>query len=428
MRLLYTVLYALGFVLLSPGFVYKMWKRGKYRENFFQRFGRYSPELRQALASKTRRRCWIQAVSVGEVNIALLVIAALQKQFEVVLTTTTSTGYALAKERLPADVVLAYFPQDFPACVCRAYDLIAPDCVVLMESEVWPNHIWEGARRAVPLFLINARMSPRSARRHQKIRWLFRHVFDKLTLVCAQSEEDAANFRAFGAQQVEMTGNIKYDASLPESGKQTFDPRQILTDIGIAPTRPILVAGSTHPGEEEILFNLLPKLRDRIPDLFLVLVPRHVERTPEILELAKRKNVALTLRKNGSPVSNPACLLVNTTGELKWFYTIATAIFVGKSLTGEGGQNIVEAAASGHPVVFGPNMQNFKAIAAEFVAAGACVQVQDRYELEHACRDLLLDEKLRAKIITAAKVVIDRNVGATRRTVDLIASRLGNAG
>jgi 3-deoxy-D-manno-octulosonic-acid transferase len=424
MRLLYTVLYALGFVLLSPSFLYKMWKRGKYRENFFQRFGRYSPELHQRLASKTRRRCWIQAVSVGEVNIGLLVIAELQKQFEVVLTTTTSTGYALAKERLPADVTLLYFPQDFPACVRRAYDLIAPDLVVLMESEVWPNHIWEGAHRQVPLFLINARMSPRSARRHQKIQWLFRHAFDKLALVCAQSEEDAANFRALGARHVEMTGNIKYDASLPQPGKQTFDPRQVLTDIGIAPTRPILVAGSTHPGEEEILFDLLPKLRDRIPDLFLLLVPRHVERTPEILELAKRKNVALMLRKSGSPVNNPACLLVNTTGELKWFYTIATVIFVGKSLVGEGGQNIVEAAASGHPVVFGPNMQNFKAVAAEFVAAGACVQVQDRYELEHACRDLLLDEKLRAKIIVAARAVIDRNVGATDRTVRLVREAL----
>jgi 3-deoxy-D-manno-octulosonic-acid transferase len=428
MRLLYSVLYALGFVLLSPEFVYKMWKRGKYRENFFQRFGRYSPELRQHLEKKTRPRCWIQAVSVGEVNIALLVIAALQKQFEVVLTTTTSTGYALAKERLPADVTLVYFPQDFPVCVRRAYDLIVPDCVVLMESEVWPNHIWEGARRQVPLFLINARMSPRSARRHQKIRWLFRHVFDKLALVCAQSEEDAANFRALGARCVEMTGNIKYDASLPQSGQQTFDPRQVLTDVGVTPTQPILVAGSTHPGEEEILFDLLPKLRERIPDLFLVLVPRHVERTPEIVELAKRKNVALTLRKNGSPVSHPACLLVNTTGELKWFYTIATVIFVGKSLVGEGGQNIVEAAASGHPTVFGPNMQNFKAIAAEFVTAGACVQVQDRHELEHACRDLLLDRNLRAKIIAAAKTVIDRNVGALNRTVELMNAHIDSRG
>ncbi len=438
MRFVYTLVYSLGFVLLSPSFLYKMWKRGKYRQNFLQRFGCYSDELRQRLARKTGPRCWIQAVSVGEVNTALVLMAELRKRFDIVLSTTTSTGYALATERLPADATLLYFPQDFPSCVRRAYDLITPDVVVLMESEVWPNHVWEAHRRGVPIFLVNARMSPRSARRHQKVRWLFRRVFDKLTLVCAQSEEDAAHFRALGAPRVELTGNLKYDASL------TAAPT---ADVGgeLPANRPILVAGSTWPGEEEILLDLLPKLREKIPDLFLVVVPRHVERTPEIVELARRRNVPFVLRKDSgtgvSPVhpgavptvtgrdarsTAPACLLVNTTGELRSFYNVATVIFVGKSLTAEGGQNIVEAAASGHPVVFGPNMQNFKAIAAEFVAAGACVQVRDRYELEHALRDLLLDETLRAKIAAAAKTVIERNIGATQRTVRLIFAELSN--
>ncbi len=419
MRLLYTLLYTLGFLLLSPAFLYKMWKRGKYKENFLQRFGRYAPELRQRLAIKTGKRCWIQAVSVGEVNLALLLIKVLPK-LQIVLSTTTSTGYALARERLASDVTLLYFPQDFPPCVRRAYDLIAADCVVLMESEVWPNHIWEGARRNVPMFLINARMSPRSVRRHRKVRWLFRHVFDKLTLVCAQSREDADNFRALGARHVEMTGNLKYDASLPHAAKPTVDPRQVLMDLGVESSRPIVVAGSTHPGEEEILFDILKEL----PGVFLVLVPRHVERTPEIVELAKRKNIRVVLRKDGAPVVDPVCLLVNTTGELRWFYDVATVIFVGKSLVGEGGQNIVEAAASGHPVVFGSNMQNFKAIAAEFVAANACVQVQDAYELRHALRDLLKDEHLRARISAAARAVIEANVGATQRVVDLMASKV----
>ncbi len=406
MRFLYTLVYSLGFILLSPVFLYRMWKRGKYRQNFLQRFGRYSDELRQRLARKTGPRCWIQAVSVGEVNTALTLITELRKRFDIVLSTTTSTGYALAKERLPADAALLYFPQDFPPCVRRAYDLIAPDAVVLMESEVWPNHVWEAHRRGIPIFLVNARMSPRSARRHQKVRWLFRHVFDKLTLVCAQSEEDAAHFRALGAPRVETTGNLKYDASL------TVAPT---ADVGsvVPANRPILVAGSTWPGEEEILLDLLPKLREKSPGLFLVLVPRHVERAPELEELLQRKNVSAS-----------DCLLVKTTGQLRSFYEKATVIFVGKSLTAEGGQNIVEAAASGHPVVFGPNMQNFKAIAAEFVAAGACVQVRDRYELEHALRDLLLDEKLRAKISAAAKAVIERNVGATQRTVRLIEEKV----
>ena len=184
--------------------------------------------------------------------------------------------------------------------------------------------------------------------------------------------------------------------------------------------RSILVAGSTHPGEEEILFDLLAQL----PDLFLVLVPRHVERTPEILELAKRKQIPVALRKNGKPVDAPRCLLVNTTGELRWFYETATVIFVGKSLVGEGGQNIVEAAASGHPVVFGPNMQNFKAITAEFIAAGAGIQVADANGLHREIADLLANAKRRERVAEAARQVIAANVGATDRTVALIRSAL----
>ena len=427
-RVVYTFLYALGFALLSPLFVYKMWKRGKYRENFSQRFGRYSPSVRQQLAQKSAPRVWIQAVSVGEMNLALLLVKALRQRFpnhHLVVTTTTSTGYAFGRDRLPSAVTLLYFPQDFPGAVRRAYNLIQPDFIVLIESEVWPNHVWEGARRQVPIFLVNARMSPQTARRQRRGQWLFRSVFAQLALVGAQSREDADNFQRFGAPRVELTGNLKYDASLAQPDAEPVNVRDVLAKLAIAADRPILVAGSTWPGEEEIVFSALTELRHKVPDLFLVLVPRHVERTPEIVELAKRQNIKLVRREGGPPVANPDCLLVNTTGELKWFYGAASVIFVGKSLVGEGGQNIVEAAASGHPVVFGPNMQNFKAIAAEFVAAGAGVQVADRAEFVHALRDLLLDDQLRAKVTGAAQTVIARNVGATRRTVELIAASLG---
>jgi 3-deoxy-D-manno-octulosonic-acid transferase len=415
MQGLYSILYALGFVLLSPTFLYKMWKRGKYRENFWQRFGAYRQELRAQLQQKTGPRCWIQAVSVGEINLTLTLIPELRRQLpdlQIVVSTTTSTGHALARERLPVGVTLLYFPQDFQWCVRRAYNLIQPDCVVLVESEIWPNHIWEAAARRLPVFLVNARMSPKSARRHQKALWFFRHIWKNFTVVCAQSKFDAENYRALGLPRVELTGNIKYDASLPTAGK--------LVDVSVPTGKPVIVAGSTWPGEEEMLFDLLPEL-----DAFLVLVPRHAERTSEILELAKRKNIRMALRKGGEPVADAQCLLVNTTGELKAFYQAATVIFVGKSLAGNiGGQNIVEAAASGHPVVFGANMQNFRQIAAEFVEAGAGVQVQDLYELRHALRDLLADEALRKKVVEAANRVIQANVGATGRTVKLLAEEL----
>jgi 3-deoxy-D-manno-octulosonic-acid transferase len=434
MRFFYTLIYALGFVLLSPAFLYRMWKRGKYRENFFQRFGRYAPELRQRLATKSSRRCWIQAVSVGEVNLAFLLVAGLRRKFpelQLIVTTTTSTGYALARERLPKEVDLLYFPQDFPGPLRRAFNLIQPDFIVLMESELWPGHLWEAARRKIPVYLVNARMSPRSAKHYRQARWFCRGLFRGLSLVCAQSAEDAGNYIAQGvpADRVHMTGNMKYDASLPQGGPRRFDPRQVLSDWGVTPAQPVLVAGSTHPGEEEILFDLLATWRKKFPGLFLVLVPRHVDRTPEIVELAKRKQVNLALRKTGTPTGPaPACLLVNTTGELKGFYEISTVIFVGKSLVGEGGQNIVEAAASGHPVVFGPHMQNFKEISRQFVTAGAGIQVPDAAGLHDAIEMLLQDSAKREQVVTAARRVIAANVGALERTVELIAAQITSDG
>jgi 3-deoxy-D-manno-octulosonic-acid transferase len=431
-------LYTLGFLLLSPVFVYKMWKRGKYRENFWQRFGFYSADSRERLALKKETRCWIQAVSVGEVNVALLFIGALQRKFpdlRIVVTTTTSTGYALAYERLPQEVELLYFPQDFPWSVRRAYDLIQPDFIVLMESELWPNHIWMAARRAVPLFLVNGRMSQRSERRYKRLGRLTHSVFNKLSLVCAQSPEDADNFTAIGVprDRVHMTGNMKYDVSMPHADVQKVDPVQLLKQISISPAQPILVAGSTHPGEEEILFDVFTDLQVRFPRLFLVIVPRHVERTREVVDLARHKQIKFVLRSEiNSHLEQTAkpydCLIVNTTGELKWFYKVATAIFVGKSLAGQGGQNIVEAAASGHPVIFGPNMQNFRAIARQFVAASACVQVPDANALRRAVEELLENPDRRQTIVAAAHRVIQANVGSTTRSVELIEKALKKSG
>ena len=434
MQFLYTVCYSLGFLLLSPLFVYKMWKRGKYRENFLQRFGLYSAETRSNLSSKAMPRCWIQAVSVGEVNVALIFISALQRQFphvQIILTTTTSTGHTLAYERLPQEVELLYFPLDFPWSVGRAYDLIQPDFIVLMESELWPNHLWTAAPRRVPVFLVNGRMSPRSARRYKRWKWFSQKVFGELTLACAQSQEDADNFSALGvpANHVHATGNLKYDASMPHADVQQVDPVQLLKQIGISPAQPILVAGSTHPGEEEILFDVCRDLRHQFPRLFLIVVPRHVERTREVVDLARRKQSKFILRSEitsrlASTAKPYDCLIVNTTGELKWFYKVATVIFVGKSLVGQGGQNIVEAAVSGHPVVFGPNMQNFRAIARRFTAEGACLQVEDAVQLRRGIQELLQNADRRQAIAVAARRVIQSNVGATQRSVALIAENL----
>jgi 3-deoxy-D-manno-octulosonic-acid transferase len=328
---------------------------------------------------------------------------------------------------LPAGVELLYFPQDFSPCIQRAYRLIQPDFIVLMESELWPNHIWAAGDRHLPVFLVNARLSPRSARRYRQLRWAARLVFRHLTLICAQSRDDAANFAALATpDRVVFTGNMKFDASLPHKTGAQLDPAALREELGLTSHQPVLLGGSTHPGEEEILFEIYQNLRRELPKLFLVIVPRHVERTPEIVEMALHRQVSCLLRADMKSALKPGsgqydCLLVNTTGELKWLYGIATVIFVGKSLIGQGGQNIIEAAASGHPVVFGPHMQNFSEIARQFVEGGGCVQVNDAVGLQRACADLLQHEARRDEITAAARSIIDANLGATRRTVDLIA-------
>jgi 3-deoxy-D-manno-octulosonic-acid transferase len=438
MQFVYSLLYAIGFVLLSPTFLYKMWKRGKYREGFWQRFGLYSQKIRAEISRKTVSRCWLQAVSVGEVVAALPLIAELQKKIsplKIILTTTTSTGYALARDRAPKDVTVAYFPLDFRFAVRRAHKLFQPDFQILMESEIWPNHIWHAKRQNVPIFLVNGRLSEKSLRGYRRFGWIFRNVFSQLDLVCAQSPDDAAHFAAVGVPpaRIVMTGNMKFDASIAPSPTQTaVNPEKILRAVGVAGSQPVLVAGSTHPGEEEIMFDLLGKLRAKFPMLFLVLVPRHFERTKEVVEIARAKRAKFALRtevdENSAPKTGaPDCLIVNTTGELRAFYKVATVIFVGKSLVGKGGQNIIEAAASGNPVVFGPNMQNFRAIARQFLAAAAAIQVKNAAELRDAVEKLLADGVKRAKISAAAQRVIAQNVGATARAVEEIAKRLNLA-
>jgi 3-deoxy-D-manno-octulosonic-acid transferase len=260
---------------------------------------------------------------------------------------------------------------------------------------------------------------------------LSQKVFRELALVCAQSQEDADNFSALGvpSHRVHATGNLKYDASMPHADVRQVDPVQLLKQIGVSLAQPILVAGSTHPGEEEILMDVCRDLQRQFPRLFLILVPRHVERTREVVDLAKRKQIKFVLRSEitsqlASTAKPCECLIVNTTGELKWFYNVATVIFVGKSLVGQGGQNIVEAALSGHPVIFGPNMQNFRAIAQQFTAEGACLQIENAGQLHRAVQELLVDAERRQTIVAAARRVIESNVGATQRCVELITESL----
>jgi 3-deoxy-D-manno-octulosonic-acid transferase len=301
-----------------------------------------------------------------------------------------------------------------------------PKAVVLVEAELWPNFLWKLRDRRIPVFLVNARLSERSYRGYKRFGVLFRPLFGSLAGVGAQNEADAARLIELGCrpEAVQVVGSLKFDAAkVPE--RRGLDVPAMLGQLGVPAGAPVLVAGSTHRGEEAALARILLRLRERFPNLFLVIVPRHQERGKEVgreLEALGVKFIYRTEVTASTALAPGAvqCLLVNTTGELKCFYDQATVIFVGKSLTGEGGQSPIEPGALGKPMLFGPNMQNFAAIAASFVAGLGAVQVKDAAGLEQALGELLADENRRAELGRNALQVVKANTGAIGRTVDMI--------
>ena len=431
MRSLYNLLYAIFFCFAAPYYFLKMWRRGNWRRGFRQRFGHYDAKFKQALTN--RHVLWMHAVSVGEVNVCTQLIRALEPRvpnIKIVVSTTTSTGMGELQRKLPAHIEKIYFPVDYRKCVQRALSLIHPEAVLLVEAEIWPNFIWRLGDKKIPLFLVNARLSDRSYRGYKRFGFLFRPLFASLSGVGAQNEADAGRLRELGCrpEAIQVVGSLKFDAARLDE-RRLLDVPAMLRQLAVPAGARVLVGGSTHAGEEAILAEQFLRLRRRFPDLFLVLVPRHFERGKEVggelsargVKFVYRSEVTVNTRLRPGEAE---CLLVNTTGELRFFYGHATVIFVGRSLTAQGGQNPIEPAALGKAIVFGPNMQNFAAIAEAFLRQDAAVQVLDAAGLEQALAELLEDERRREVLGQNALKVVRENRGAIERTVEMILKHL----
>ncbi|MGI8890738.1 MAG: 3-deoxy-D-manno-octulosonic acid transferase [Chthoniobacterales bacterium] len=426
MRLLYNLLFPLALLVLLPGYALKMFRRGNYREKFGQRLGRYDRATRTTLSAD--RRTWVHAVSVGEVMIAIKLVAAMKQRepaLRIALTTTTTTGFALAQRLAPAWLEVLYTPLDFWPIMRRAFALIRPVRIVLVEAEVWPNMASFAHHRGIPLALVNARLSPRSERRFRKFNRFVRPYFQKLDLLCVQEPEDAARWESLGVEpsRIHPVGSIKFD---PENAQSRPDgPRGVLQTLGIDPIRPILLAGSTHPGEEEVLARVFLELRREFPDLFLIIAPRHVERVRELTSQLERARLKTARRSEAAPAAAIDCLLLDTTGELRDWYAVGTVVFIGKSLTTGGGQNPVEAIVADRPVVFGPHMENFAALARTLIESDGASQAEDEPSLTKILAALLRDETQRAEQVRRARAVLDRHRGATARTALLLTGLAG---
>lgn len=428
----YTVLFVVVMLLRLPADLNRMRKRGGYRCGFMQRFGCYAPDVPAPRTVKRPPRFWIHAVSVGEMFIALRMRDAMRQAWpdsDFVITTNTSTGHALASTRLQPGDTLLYFPLDLPCIMQRAFKRIDPALVVLMECELWPNLLRTAARHDIPVVVANARLSDRSFAGYRKVRFLFRRATNYIAAVYAQTPRDAERFRALGmpADRVMVVGNAKYDLA-GQTTESLALVRTTLDAAGITDKTLVVLGGSTWPGEEETLMDMLPRLRNAVSNpVCLVLAPRHVERRAEIIAAARRRQLKTVTRRETSEqpatarTGPPDVLLIDTTGELQYLYAAATVVFIGKSLHAHGGQSPIEPAVSGCAIIAGPHMENFTEVTTKLLEAGGLVQIADAAELERQLISLLNDPRSREQLGRNAAGTVIQHRGAIDRTVQLIA-------
>jgi len=428
-------LYLCGLILGFPVLLYRMMTQRRYRSGIWERLG-------AVVRRPGDRSClWVHGVSVGEVLGSLKLVEGFRERhpdWDVVISSTTSTGYETAKRTFPDGLVI-YYPLDFTASILRSLSRIRPSLIILMELEVWPNFIRLAARRGIPVVIANGRLSERSYRMQRMFRFVLAPVYARVARLAVQTEEYARRFRAVGAapERITVTGSLKYDAVV----RSVPGAEQLRRQLGIARDARLLVAGSTTDGEEEVLLQVYRKLRADFPGLRLAIVPRRPERFDAVGSLiqahdftclrrsAAGKGVRSPTDKAPDPFSfDDAVILGDTMGELVGFYTLATVVFVGKSLVAPGGgQNIMEPAALGKPVLFGPYMANFQETRDRLTARNAAIEVADAEALYLAVRRLLADGKASADLGERARSAIDDARGATHRTLDVIEELLASA-
>ncbi|MBT8042882.1 MAG: 3-deoxy-D-manno-octulosonic acid transferase [Pontiella sp.] len=421
--ILYNLLFPIVFLCMLPKFLARMLKRGGYWQHFEQRIGHFGHGTKARI--REHRRVWMHAVSVGEIYVALRFMKAYREKHPdtyFALSTTTSTGNAIGRKELDPRDVLFYFPVDLPIVIRKVLRIIDPVRLILVEGEFWPNLIRLADRQGIPISLINGRMSNSSYKGYRKLKSLTADVLRRIDPICVQGEIDAERMIGIGAppDQVHVMGTAKFDVAErdPVAEKAT---QKIMQRIGVEDDAIVLLGGSTWPGEEAVLCSIYKKLKVENDKLFLVMVPRHVERADEVIECFRQHDLTFLRRsqlEDDGGRERPDVLFVDTTGELRSFYSVADIIFVGKSLLEHGGQNPIEPALCGKAIVVGPNMENFPAVMPLFIKNDALLQVPDAQSLESTIRSLLSDEAMRIAIGQRAERLVTQNQGTIERTIE----------
>ncbi|MGH8284665.1 MAG: lipid IV(A) 3-deoxy-D-manno-octulosonic acid transferase, partial [Steroidobacteraceae bacterium] len=393
-----------------------------YWRNFRQRFG-----FGERAAS---RSIWVHAVSVGEVQASAPLVQALRARYPtvpIVVTTVTPTGVERARGLFKESVDVRFVPLDLPGSVGRFFDRVQPRLAIVFETELWPTLFHECGRRAVPLVLASARISPRSVRRYRWLVSLFRETLSHGIVIAAQSEEDAARFRSIGAnpQRTHVIGNVKFDFAVPA---ETLSRGEAIR-IRHAAERSVWVAGSTHEREEAVVLDAHGLLRRSHPDALLMLVPRHPNRFAEVASWLQRNGVWFARRSQGNACTpETEVLLVDTLGELLDFYASCDVAFVGGSLVPIGGHNLLEPASLGRPILTGSHNFNGEDIARLLIERGAAHVVGDAPALAKALGSLFAEPAERARIGALGRAAVEENRGALARLLALVDPLLAEAG
>ncbi len=385
-----------------------------YRQGLLERFG-WGP-------ASAGPSIWLHAVSLGEMTAAAPLVRALLARYPgnpFIVTTATPTGRSRARSLFGDRVQVRYLPYDTPGAVVRFFDRARPRLAVIMETELWPNLFEECERRGVPLVLASARLSAKSVSRYRRMGGLFRRTFSAISLIAAQTAQDAERFIAIGAQRarIHVIGNIKFDVEL--SPEIYHRGRQLRASFGSA--RPVWIAGSTHAGEEEEVLASHQELLAHRADALLLLVPRHPQRFAAAAELLSRRHIRFTRHSGGGmPDEASQVVLVDTMGELAALYASADVAFVGGSLVPIGGHNLLEPAALGIPVLTGPSHHAGQEIAALLLERGAALQVADARELAAALKLLLGAVQERQRMGAIGRHIVESNRGSVRHLLELM--------
>ncbi|MED6298511.1 MAG: glycosyltransferase N-terminal domain-containing protein [Verrucomicrobiota bacterium] len=425
--LVYNLIIPLILLGALPGYVLKIVRRGNYGNAFGERFGFFSRKKRQILLSLDRP-IWIHAVSVGEVNIAkklILSIKRINPETPIVLSTTTPTGASIANSS-EASVVI-YQPLDFLFVSTRVFDLISPRALILTEAEVWPNLVSKAVRSGVEVSLINARLSRRSERRFKQFSFFTKPIFGLLSRVCVQQESDIKSWESMGVSghKVFLTGSIKFDSEGINEPNNVAALKGLLNKLFGGKSKKVILAGSTHPGEESLIGKVYLELRDQFPELYYLVAPRHVERKHDLVNELRSKGLNPVLRtelesQETESLDSYDSLVIDTTGELNAWYYASDIVVIGKSFLANGGQNPVEAIFAEKPVLLGPNMQNFASLASHLKAEGGVLQVKDEFELIERISELLENPEIGVTLSQKANLALSLHKGASDRTSKLI--------